>query len=527
MAEHLTEEALDSLLQGDTQFALIDVREAGEYNSSHIPGSSSIPRRMLESQIALAVPFKGSHIVVCDDDGRRARLAAATLESVGYEKTSVLEAGTNRWAARGYPTEWGSNVPSKDFGEKVEVVNHVPEIDAEDLHQRMERGDKMVILDTRTPEEYQRFCIPGGRSVPGGELAYRITDIKKEVDPDTTVIINCAGRTRSIIGARVLQRMGLDNVYGLRNGTSGWVLAGYELESGGHRLDLPDPSPEGRAAAESYADTLATEDGVRYLDPEALQGVMDRRDRESLYLIDVRGEEEYRAGHIPGFRWFPGGQAVQRSDDVGVVKNAAIVFACDGKVRSTVAASWYRQLGFEEVYVVAGGTTAWVGAGRQLEQGMTEETTLGLAEARAKARVVSAGDMGQTPAQVTIFVDTSQDFARGHVPGARWAPRGWLEFQIEGFAPDKSASVAVTANDTANAVLAAATLRHLGYGDVSVLEGGMSAWRQAGLPLETGLTGVMSAPNDLVASGPDRNYADMMNYLRWETALGEKYETHT
>ena len=187
--------------------------------------------------------FKGSHIVVCDDDGRRAGLAAATLESMGYERVSALEAGTNRWAARGYPTEWGSNVPSKDFGEKVEVVNHVPEIDAEDLHRRMERGDKMVILDTRTPEEYQRFCIPGGRSVPGGELAYRITDIKKEVDPDTTVIINCAGRTRSIIGARVLQRMGLSNVYGLRNGTSGWVLAGYELESGG---GPPRPAPPRR-----------------------------------------------------------------------------------------------------------------------------------------------------------------------------------------------------------------------------------------------------------------------------------------
>ena len=104
---------------------------------------------------------------------------------------------------------------------------------------------------------------------------------------------------------------------------------------------------------------------------------MARRERESVYLIDVRGEEEYRAGHIPGFRWFPGGQAVQRSDDVGVVKNAAIVFACDGKVRSTVAASWYRQLGFEEVYAVAGGTTAWAAAGHELEQGMTEETMPG------------------------------------------------------------------------------------------------------------------------------------------------------
>ena len=160
----------------------------------------------------------------------------------------MLDGGINRWSVEGYPTEWGTNVISKDFGEKVEVVHHVPEIEATELHERIERGDKLVILDTRTPEEYQRFCIPGGRSVPGGELALRITDITKDLDEDTTVIVNCAGRTRSVIGTRVLQRMGMTNIYGLKNGTSGWVLAGYDLETGGDRLSLPDPSPEGLAS---------------------------------------------------------------------------------------------------------------------------------------------------------------------------------------------------------------------------------------------------------------------------------------
>ena len=525
MVETLSPEALNTLMESNSQFALIDVQEAGEYNSSHIPGSSSMPRRTLEAQISNAVPHKSTHVVVCDDDGRRAQFAAATLEAVGYANVSVLEAGINRWASRDYPTEWGSNVPSKDFGEKMEVVNHVPEIDAEDLHQRMERGEKMVILDTRTPEEYQRFCIPGGRSMPGGELAFRITDIKKDLDPDTTVIINCAGRTRSIVGTRVLQRMGLTNVYGLKNGTSGWVLAGYELESGGDRLDLPSPSPEGLEAAETYAESLAREDGVQYLDVAGLQDVMARRDRESVYLIDVRTEEEYREGHIPGFRWFPGGQAVQRSDDIAVVKNTAIVFACDGKVRSTVAASWYRQLGVDEVYAVAGGTNAWAAAGLALEQSIAEDAPLGLAKAQERVSWVTAQALNDQPAETTIFVDTSQDFARGHVPGSHWIPRGWLEVQIGGPAPGKSTRIIVTANDSTNAALAAAALLDMGYENVSALVGGMPAWRQAGLPVETGLSGVMGAPNDLVASGPDRNYADMMNYLRWETALGEKYQS--
>src|SRR5215471_8382256 len=219
----LSPAGLKNLFEGTTPFACIDVREAGEYNSSHIPGTSLIPRRQLEFQMLLAVPYKSTQVILCDDDGRRVSLAAATVERMGYRHVSVLDGGINRWVSQNYATEWGMNVPSKDFGEKVEVVHHVPEIDATELHERIERGDKLVILDTRTPEEYQRFCIPGGRSVPGGELALRITDITKALDPDTTVIVNCAGRTRSIIGTRVLQRMGLQNVYGLKNGTSGWL----------------------------------------------------------------------------------------------------------------------------------------------------------------------------------------------------------------------------------------------------------------------------------------------------------------
>jgi rhodanese-related sulfurtransferase len=214
---------------------------------------------------------------------------------------------------------------------------------------------------------------------------------------------------------------------------------------------------------------------------------------------------------------------VQRSDEAAVVKNSTIIFACDGKVRATLTASWYRQMGFKEVYAVQDGTTAWSAVGLELEKGMPDETPFGLAQAGEKVRLVSAHELKASLPPVTIFVDTSQDFARGHVPGARWAPRGWLELHIGGLAPEKATPIAVTGNDGANATLAGATLTKLGYRDVSVLEGGMASWMQAGMPVETGLSGVMTPPTDMLLSGPDRSYADMMNYLRWETALGEKY----
>src|SRR5213594_1782270 len=523
MADKISAPTLKGLLEGSAPFALIDVREAGEHNSSHIPGASLIARRQLELSIRHAVPLTDTHAVLCDDDGRRAQLAAASVERLGYRRVSVLDGGINRWVTDGFETEWGSNVPSKDFGEKVEVVNHVPEIEAKELAERIAKGEKFVILDSRTPEEFRRFFIPGGRSVPGGELSLRITDIAKNLDRDTTIIINCAGRTRSIIGTRVLQRMGIPNVYGLKNGTAGWVLAGHKLETGADRVQLPEPSAAGVAAAEAYAAKLAAEDGVRYLDIPALKSVMARRDQATIYLIDVRTAEEYSAGHLPGFRWFPGGQAVQRSDDVAVVKNCQIVFACDKKARATLIASWYRQMGFREVFAVDGGTTAWTASGGALERGLTEETPAGYQEARAKAKSISPRDLQASPPATVIFVDTSQDFARGHVPGARWAPRGWLELWIGDIAPSKSAPIAVTCADGRGSALAAATLGELGYQNVSILEGGMAAWQNAGLPVEKGLSGVMAPPTDVMPAGPDRNFADMQNYLRWEEALGHKY----
>ncbi len=522
MASAITASRLAERMAAAAPYALIDVREAGEYNASHIPGSSLIPRARLEFELSAAVPHSGTPLILCDDDARRVTRAAATAEGMGYSSVAWLQGGVNRWASLDLPTEWGVNVPSKDFGERVEVVHAVPEISADDLHARLERGDPLVILDTRTPEEYRRFCIPGGRSLPGGELALRITDILAETEPDAAVVVNCAGRTRSIIGARALQRMGLEReVVGLKNGTSGWLLAGYELEQGADRDQPPRLSAAGRQRAEAYARRCAAEDGVQLIGAAELAALFERAAAESIYFIDVRSAEEYAAGRIPGFRWFPGGQAVQRSDDLAAVHGAPIVFCCDGVARAALTASWYRQMGRGEIYALDGGTASWLAAGRALTTEGGAEPPL-LAAARASAAVLSASELHGASATL-LYVGTSQEFAQGHPPGARWAPRAWLEWRVHEFAEQRGTPLVTICRDGRQSLLAAAALSELGYSDVRALDGGTGAWRAAGLPLELGLSGVLSPPNDVLAFGPDRSYADMQHYLRWETALGEKY----
>jgi rhodanese-related sulfurtransferase len=505
------------------EVAFIDVRDQGNYNSTHIPGFSSLARRLIEFDLPWLAPYKGVRLVLCDDDGRQSRLAASTAERMGYSDVCVLEGGVNAWTTANLPTEWGTNVPSKDFGERMEVEHHVPEIDSLELKARLDRGEKIVMLDTRTPEEHRNFCIPGSSALPNGEIPLRIHDIIKEQGKDATVLLHCAGRTRSIIGTRTLQRMGLKNIYGLKNGTAGWTLAGLELERGSERSAAGSVSAEGLKAAEAYSERVAKEDGVGYVDGAGLEGLMGKGSSQTVYLIDVRTEEEYRKGHIPGFRWFPGGQAVQRSDDAATVRDGTIVFACDGKVRATVTASWFRQMGYPKVYVLQSGVKGWAAMGRGLETGMPEVKPFGIEEARRKVKTISPKELAGNKDWAVIFVDTSKDFAAGHVPGSQWVPRGWLEERIGEAMPDKGRPITVTCVNGMQSILAASTLVDMGYQRVAALEGGMGSWRKAGLPLERGLSGVMTPPTDVVVMGFDRSPADTINYLRWEEELGRKY----
>ena len=116
----------------------------------------------------------------------------------------------------------------------------------------MRSGADMVVVDSRPFDEFQRVSIPSATNVPGAELVLRIHDIAPS--PDTLVVVNCAGRTRSIIGAQSLINAGLPNkVVALRNGTMGWTLAGLMPDSGKTRR-FTEPSSGGLAWAKSAAE---------------------------------------------------------------------------------------------------------------------------------------------------------------------------------------------------------------------------------------------------------------------------------
>jgi rhodanese-related sulfurtransferase len=517
--------ALKQLMDDAESYALLDIREPGEYDSAHIPGATSLPRRDIEFRIAQLVPVRSTGIVLVGDFDERAGFAGRTLRLLGYENVLELDGGLTSWLESGQPKATGINVPSKEFGERIREEEPIQEIESAQLHKLLDQGERILVLDARTPEEYGHFCIPGALNVPGGDLVLWATDLRK--DPRTRVVVNCAGRTRSIIGSQSLKRIGLNNVFVLKNGTMGWLLAGLELEQKPTRT-VSAPSAMSRAEAEKQAARIAAEESIPLISVPELQELLARRESSTLYPIDVRSANEYRAGHIPGFFCIPGGQAIQRADDFVPVREGSIVFSCDGMARAVMAAFWYRKMGFKNARALSGGTRAWIENRLRLEKGETTKKILGLEQARDSVSFVSGDELwsrmrrGEGPA--ILDVSLSSEHQSGHLPGARWITRGWIELKIPEIFPDRDRPLLVTCPNEEQSTFTAAALQEVGY-RVSVLKGGVKSWKSEGRPLETGLTAPLVQPRDDVRSASVTGDKEAMRrYLEWEIALGTKYK---
>src|SRR5580700_4819754 len=328
---------------------LLDVREELIFSRGHLLHARSLPLSRLELRIARLVPRRATRIVLVDDGDDLATRAAATLAGLGYGDLAVLDGGIAAWTTAGFELFSGINVPSKAFGEFVEHADATPSIGPEELERLLRDHADVVVLDSRPFDEYSRMSIPTGIDVPGAELVLRVRDLAPS--PATTVVVNCAGRTRSIIGAQSLINAGVPNkVVALRNGTMGWNLAGFTCDSGQTRRG-PNPSPDGLAWAQSAAARVADRFGVTRIDAAELERLRADPAR-TLYLFDVRDPAEYAAGHVAGSASAPGGQLVQATDHYVGTLGARIVVVDDKEVRAVMTASWLRRMGWKDVFVL-------------------------------------------------------------------------------------------------------------------------------------------------------------------------------
>ncbi|MBL7491040.1 thiosulfate sulfurtransferase [Frankia sp. AgB1.9] len=514
----ISAEDLHTLLGASSEFALLDVRDARvtSERGSILLGVAA-PLGVLETRIDALVPRRSTPVVVYDsgDEGLAAR-AARRLAELGYSDVRPLDGGLHAWADAGYKVHTGGDhVVGQAFGEFVEDVYKTPHVTVAELLAAQAEGRDVVILDSRPLEEFRVHSLPGGTSIPGAELVYRVDEVV--ASPDALVVVNCAGRTRSIIGAQTLINAGLPNrVVALEGGTQSWILEGHTLDHGKVSA-APPPRPANVDVARTRARHVAERFGIPTIDGPTLRRFQSEGEERSVYLLDVRPREEFEAGHLPGSLPAPSWDLAPWVFRHVGTHNARIVLV-DGPdlVRATVAASWVTQIGWGEVFVTS------TDSGEELETGPVAPVVLGLGE----VDLVDAGSLrdalGSATAPLVVDLAPSTGYLAGHLPGAVFAPRARLADAAAALSGD--GAVVLTSPDGVVARLAAPELAAVTDRPVTVLAGGTAAWAAAGFPVEAGDGHFVAPAEDAIRHGwfesdPERQKEGFRRYLAWEIGL--------
>lgn len=495
------------------------MRDEGVFGRGHLLFAASIPLARLEMRARRAIPRLATPVVLIADDPADADLAAARLKRGGYLDLAVLDGGNAAWTKAGYQLFSGVYVPSKAFGEVVEHANHTPRISAADADAAMRRGDARLYVDSRPIDEFRNFSLPNALDCPGAELVLRAP--AAAANTTTPIVVNCAGRTRSIIGAQSLINAGIPNpVYALENGAMGWRLSGLELRHGEDVL-VPLPADADIALARRRARALAEKLGAQWIGDAALQALLAET-AHTTYCFDVRLPEDYAAGHLPGFVNAPGGQLVQSTDVYAPVRNARMVLFDEFGVQAPMTAHWLRQMGWT-VFILE---TAL--AGRALEKGAQTGPLLYPPDATQRLDVPELMALLRNNRGILIDCDDSRAFNKQHLRGARWMTRSRIRdiAALTGTVGPHT-TIAFTSEDGVLAQYAAADAAALGL---------RAAWIAGGTrggAAATGAVGLTSGP-DFLCETDDAWYSPyqlpagvekaMQDYIDWETGLLDRLE---
>jgi rhodanese-related sulfurtransferase len=335
------------------------------------------------------------------------------------------------------------------------------------------------------------------------------------------VVVSCAGRTRSIIGAQSLINAGVPNkVLSLQGGTQGWRLAGLELERDTQQ-SVPQVSAAAIAAAAARAAAVAARYGVNRIDRATLAAWQREAAKRTTYLLDVRTPEEFAGGHVPGSVSAPGGQLVQAIDRWVGTRGARLVLIDDHGTRAVMSAHWLKQMGWD-VSVLDRALD-----GVELDQG-PGDAPLPTLPAVAIVRPDEAAAL-LTDGAAAIALGSSAAFRAGHPPGAVWTIRPRLD-KLPGRVLGVR-RIVVFAADVNVAKLAIADLAELTSAQIVIVDGGTAAWRAAGFSVaETPDNPPDSERLDFIFWNHDRHHGTegaeraMRAYLQWELDLPGEIE---
>jgi hydroxyacylglutathione hydrolase len=186
--------------------AVVDTRSYLAFGSQHIPGSWSLDfNGNLPTFAGWVLPLDKDLLVV-SDNFKEAEKTNVWLRRVGMDRiVGYLDGGMPGWAVKGY------------------ITNHITQISAEDLHEKIKGSSKFVLLDVRASQEYDDTHIEGAINIPAADLRERYSELNKEDD----IILICSSGNRSSLGVSILGQHGFKNLYNVAGGMTGYSAAGY------------------------------------------------------------------------------------------------------------------------------------------------------------------------------------------------------------------------------------------------------------------------------------------------------------
>tara|TARA_B110000483_G_scaffold2256_1_gene2614 strand:+ start:5312 stop:6892 length:1581 start_codon:yes stop_codon:yes gene_type:complete len=409
----ITPETVRSWISDKEEVAFIDVREIGQHTNGHPFFSISIPYSLFEFNIKILVPNKQTRVILIDNNNGISDLVFNIAHQMGYSNISIIEGGVEEWVSAGYKLFDGINVPSKSFGELIEKYFHTPSITAKELAQKQKNNENYIVIDGRPFLEYNKMSIPKSICCPNAELFYRVSSYIKDIN--TEIIINCAGRTRSIIGAQTLINFGIKNkVKALENGTQGWFLSELSLEHNKNKYLEVLPNDIETQQLQNKVLKLTNDLNIDLIDlKKAQELIIDKK--KSTFIFDVTTSKTIstKPGTIMNV---PGGQLIQATDKYIGVWKATVILVDDGDlIRAGTTSFWLKKMGYE-VYILKEG----------LLKAQTLKFTKEIDHKLIDLDFINLEDLVKIKKQILYDIRSSKDFCKMRIKNSIWLNRAHL-----------------------------------------------------------------------------------------------------
>ena len=229
----------------------------------------------------------------------------------------------------------------------------------------------------------------------------------------------------------------------------------------------------------------------------------------------MRDPPEYVAGHVPGAISAPGGQLVQATDQYAGTLGARIVLVDDAEVRAVMTASWLKQMGWKDVFVLVA---------RGAETGIPPAPMLGEPPPQMRVDCERLATLLARNEATVIDLSLSPNYRKAHIPGAWFAIRSRLALALPNI--PLQGELVLTSEDGVLAGFAVEEAASLTEKPVHYLSGGNAAWQAAGYPMSED-PHMADEPLDAWLKPYERagdTTAAMSEYLSWETDLLARIE---